>query len=170
MSFDQAGPRGGWSHDETLRLYGAHRVSLVRLAVLLVDDVPTAEDVVQDAFAGFRGRSRTLGDPDEALAYLRTAVLHTARSVRRRRAERGDPAGHEEHESVEPEDLTREQRALLAAARSLPDRQREVLVLQLWWDLDDLQVADVLRTSRSTVRRAAAEGLERVAALLEDAP
>jgi DNA-directed RNA polymerase specialized sigma24 family protein len=37
-------------------LFAAHRLSLVRLAVLLVDDLGTAEDVVQDAFAGFVGR------------------------------------------------------------------------------------------------------------------
>jgi len=45
-------------------LFAAHRLSLVRLAVLLVDDLGTAEDVVQDAFAGFVGRSRPLNDPD----------------------------------------------------------------------------------------------------------
>lgn len=31
-------------------LYHAHRLRMVRLAVLLVDDLSTAEDVVQDAF------------------------------------------------------------------------------------------------------------------------
>ncbi|MDT4957205.1 MAG: hypothetical protein QOD31_1004 [Pseudonocardiales bacterium] len=33
-------------------LYGAHRLQLVRMAILLVDDLGSAEDVVQDAFAG----------------------------------------------------------------------------------------------------------------------
>jgi DNA-directed RNA polymerase specialized sigma24 family protein len=42
-------------HDP-VALFAAHRLSLVRLAVLLVDDLGTAEDVVQDAFAGFVGR------------------------------------------------------------------------------------------------------------------
>ena len=39
--------------DGAVGLYAAHRLRLVRLAVLLVDDLQTAEDVVQDAFAAF---------------------------------------------------------------------------------------------------------------------
>ena len=37
---------------DVVGLYAAHRLALVRLAVLLVDDLPLAEDVVQDAFLG----------------------------------------------------------------------------------------------------------------------
>ncbi|GAB3879276.1 hypothetical protein GCM10027612_04810 [Microbispora bryophytorum subsp. camponoti] len=36
-------------------LYREHRVGLVRLAVLLVGDLETAEDVVQDVFARLQG-------------------------------------------------------------------------------------------------------------------
>ena len=47
-------------------LYMAHRLRLVRLAVLLVDDTETAEDVVQDVFARMQ-RSFRLDDTDKAL-------------------------------------------------------------------------------------------------------
>ncbi|MEN3533514.1 sigma factor [Microbispora sp. ZYX-F-249] len=63
-------------------LYREHRVGLVRLAVLLVGDLETAEDVVQDVFARLQGRR----PPDLTLAYLRTCVLNGSRSVLRRRA------------------------------------------------------------------------------------
>ena len=53
------------SHDP-VALFAAHRLSLVRLAVLLVDDLASAEDVVQDAFAGFVARRRPLDDPATA--------------------------------------------------------------------------------------------------------
>lgn len=170
MSFDRTAPQGGWSDDEAFRLYGAHRLGLVRLAVLLVDDVPTADDVVQDAFAGFLGRGRTLRDPDDALAFLRSEVVVVARSVRRKRAAQGyrappDPAPPP-GEPPSPRDLTEEQRHLLAAARTLPDRQREVLVLRCWLGLTDPQIAETLRTSDGAVRSAAARAIEAVASQL----
>lgn len=170
MSLDQADPPHGWSDDEAFRLYGAHRLGLVRLAVLLVDDVPTADDVVQDAFARFLGRSRTLLDPDDALAFLRSAVVEVARSVRRKRAAQGyvappDP-GPPPGEPPSPGDLTQEQRDALAAARTLPDRQREVLVLRCWVGLTDPQIAETLRTSDGSVRSAADRALDAVAARL----
>ena len=61
-----------------------HRLRLVRLAVLLVDDQETAEDVVHDVFARVQ-RGWRLEDPGKALAYLNRAVVNTARSVLRRR-------------------------------------------------------------------------------------
>ena len=67
-------------------LYAAHRLSLVRLAVLLVDDRASAEDVVQDAFAGLATHgSRPAATPTKALAYLRQAVVNRSRSALRRR-------------------------------------------------------------------------------------
>ena len=66
-------------------LYREHRMRLVRLAILLVDDPSTAEDVVQEAFAGLHRHWSSLRDEAAAVAYLRTAVVNGARSVLRRR-------------------------------------------------------------------------------------
>ena len=67
------------------------------MALLLVGDQPSAEDVVQDAFLGlFRGLSR-LNDPSRAVAYLRISVLNGCRSVLRARQRarlRGTTAGN----------------------------------------------------------------------------
>ncbi len=52
----------------------------------LVDDLPTAEDVVQDAFTAlFRRHGGTLAGLADPEAYLRTSVVNGARSVLRRR-------------------------------------------------------------------------------------
>ena len=58
---------------------------MVRLASLLVDDLATAEDVVQEAFAGLHRHWGELRDEAAALGYLRTAVVNGSRSVLRRR-------------------------------------------------------------------------------------
>ena len=67
------------------QLYAAHRLGLVRLALLLVDDLETAQDVVQDAFVALHARSLLRPAPDAAYAYLRTSVVNGARSALRRR-------------------------------------------------------------------------------------
>ena len=82
--------------DEAVALYAAHRLRLVRLVVLLVDDLHTAEDVVQDAFAAFLTRRAGLVDQQKALAYLHTSVLNGARDkLRRRRVARAYVPPHE---------------------------------------------------------------------------
>jgi hypothetical protein len=66
-------------------LYRTHRMRLVRLALLLVDEPATAEDVVQEAFTGLHRNWRNLRDAAAAVGYLRTAVVNGSRSVLRRR-------------------------------------------------------------------------------------
>src|SRR5690606_11327340 len=61
-------------------LYRQHRARMVRLAVLLVDDPATAEDVVQEAFTGLYRNWSGLRDAKAAVAYLRTAVVNSSRS------------------------------------------------------------------------------------------
>jgi hypothetical protein len=55
-------------------LFRAHGPALLRLALLLVGDQPSAEDVVQEAFIGLHKAS--LRNPDKALPYLRVAVVN----------------------------------------------------------------------------------------------
>jgi Sigma-70 region 2 len=66
-------------------LYRTHALGLVRLALLLVGDQGTAEDVVQDVFARLHSGGAKLRDPDKAVPYLRTSVLNGCRSVLRSR-------------------------------------------------------------------------------------
>ncbi|GDY53794.1 hypothetical protein SVIO_044170 [Streptomyces violaceusniger] len=81
------GGRGGGEPGPTLAdLYRARRLDMIRLAVFLVDDLHTAEDVVQDAFAAVcRRHGSKLDSLQDAHAYLHTAVVNAARSVLRRR-------------------------------------------------------------------------------------
>lgn len=166
MSTDRVESDGAWSTDETERLYGAHRLSLVRLAVLLLDDVPAADAVVQDAFATFLGHRRALSDPDEALAFLRARVLEGTRG--RRPADLpaqslsfDRPAGGDDDRAPTQAEL---RRVLLADVAALPDRQREVLVLRLWSQLPEMQICDVLDASAGAVRTADARALQSLAA------
>src|SRR6201993_2116817 len=78
--------RMAWSADRAVtELYAMHYRALVRLAALLVRDTPTAEEVVQDAFVAMHGGWQRLRDAENALAYLKQAVINRSRSVLRHR-------------------------------------------------------------------------------------
>ena len=154
-------------------LYRSHAIGLIRLALMLVGDRTTAEDVVQDSFLGlFRGWSR-LRDPEHALGYLRTSVVNGCRSVQRARKTawlRGEAREQQEPPvwSAEAAAMAGEdQREVLAAVARLPRRQREVLALRYYAGLGDGEIASVLRVSRGTVSSTASRALAALARQLQ---
>lgn len=150
-------------------LYRDHRVRLVRLAVLLVDDPATAEDVVQEAFAGLHRNWTGLRDEAAAVGYLRTAVVNGSRSVlRRRRTAREYVPPHQVNarsaESLAM--LSAEHQAVVDALATLPPRQREVLVLRYYGGLSEAEIADATGISRGTVKSTASRALDAVSHVL----
>ena len=143
-------------------LHREHYRSLVRLAAVLVDDVATCEELVQDAFVAVLTRHPALIGA-RLPAYLRSAVLNGARShLRRRRTrERVRPLGVVRVEgSAEAGALrTEEHEVVLAALRALPERQREVLALRYYLDLSEAEIAETLGIGAGTVKTHAARGL-----------
>lgn len=152
-------------------LYHAQRLAMVRLAVLLVDDRATAEDVVQDAFTAlYKRHGERLTDVDNALAYLRTAVVNAARSVLRRRRTARDYTPPHEADAPSAEErivLDEEHREVFAALSGLTARRREVLVLRYWGDLTEAQIAATLGISRGAVKSIASRALDSLEKILE---
>lgn len=152
-------------------LYAAHRMRLVRLAVLLVDDVQTAEDIVQDAFAGFVSRRTALTDPDKALGYLRTSVVNNARSALRRRK---TSRAYVPPRALPPDDpdrrvlLAEEHRQVFDALETLASRQREVLVLRYWSELSEAEIAQTLGISRGAVKSTASRALDALEKVMKE--
>ncbi len=62
-------------------LVSRHHGDLVRLATVMLRNRESAEDAVQDVFASVQARLDALVQPDEALPYLRAAVLNRCPSV-----------------------------------------------------------------------------------------
>jgi RNA polymerase sigma-70 factor (sigma-E family) len=171
----------GWLQDHAVgdlaadpgvaELYSRHYLRLVQLAVLLVRDVETAEDVVQDAFLAMREGWQRLRDPETAFAYLLQAVVNRSRSVLRHQAiaakDRQEAPPH--HPSAEHEALLLERSAVVAALRGLPERQREAVVLKYYGDLSEDQIAAVMNISRGAVKSHTARGMSVLRAALEQA-
>ena len=151
-------------------LYRAHALGLIRLAVVMLGDRGAAEDAVQEAFCGLYRRWHHLSDHGKALSYVRSSVINSCRTALRRRRRQacpdpsaGDPAG----ESAEAAALIGEEhRQVLAAIRRLPARQREVLVLRFYLDLDEAEIAASMRISRGTVKSTTSRALAALGRIL----
>src|ERR1700719_5067643 len=150
-----AATRTGWSADRAVtELYSMHYRALVRLAALLVRDTPTAEEVVQDAFVAMHGGWQRLRNAENALAYLRQAVVNRSRSVLRHRT-----VGDKNLQKAPPDMPSAEHGALVllersavvGALRGLPDRQREALVLRYYADFSEAEIATAMSISRGAV-------------------
>lgn len=140
--------------------------TMKRLAYLLGADDP--ENIAQESFVRLHAKWHTLTDEDKALPYLRSTVVNLSRSRLRhlrvvRRAPR-EPAGIEA--SAETEVLTRvEHRSLRSALAKLSGRQRQVLVLRYWLDLDQAEIAETLGIAIGTVKATTNQALTKLRTL-----
>jgi len=144
-------------------LYRVHRMRLIRLAILLVDEQPTAEDVVQEAFTGLYRNWGSLRDANAALGYLRTAVVNGSRSVLRRRKtarEYVPPHSTNARSAESLAMLSTEHQSVVDGLSTLPQRQREVLVLRYYGQLSEAEIAEITGISKGTVKSTASRALD----------
>jgi RNA polymerase sigma-70 factor (sigma-E family) len=156
---------------EVTALYAEHALGLVRLAVLLVGDRASAEDVVQDAFLGLYRRWERLTDTSTPVAYLRVSVLNGCRTALRRRSRARSVGNLTERPADSAEAvalLSEEQRAVAGALRRLPERQREALVLRYYLDLSEADIAAAMGISRGTVKSTTSRALATVGRTLRE--
>jgi RNA polymerase sigma-70 factor (sigma-E family) len=159
-SADRASPisaaNAGWDADRAVSaLYSVHYKSLVRLAAMLLGDVPTAEDLVQDSFVALHTAWRRLADGDRALSYLRQSVVYRCRAAQRQRlvTHKAAPGITPGIPAAVPEQATLAgHSAIISALQTLPARQREVLVLRYYADLPEAQIATTMGISTSAVK------------------
>ena len=151
-------------------LFSSYHRQLVGFAILLVDDLATAEDIVQDAFLALHRRWSWMRDPQAAYEYLRMSVLNGSRSQLRRRRVRSiryarPAAPAASAESVAFDHAEHDEVAVQLA--TLPTRQREVLVLRYYLDQTEAEIARTLSISPGSVKQHAARGLAALTARLE---
>ena len=170
-AFLPSGSGREWSADRAVtELYSLHYRYLVRLAAILVRDIPTAEEVVQDSFVAMHDGWQRLKDTEKALAYLRQAVVNRSRSVLRHRmvVEKNLQNAPPDMPSAEHGAfILLERSAVVAALRDLPERQREAIVLRYYADLSEADIAATMRISRGAVKSHTARGMAALRTALE---
>lgn len=137
----------------------ARTAALLRFGQLVCADTHTAEDLVQGALAAaFRARRHL--DPAGVEAYVRRSVVNAQASRWRRLLQREQIAEQvPEREQAGAADAVGDRLWAVQALRQLPPRQRAVLVLRYFYDLDEAAIAAELGVSRGTVKSQASKAL-----------
>jgi RNA polymerase sigma-70 factor (sigma-E family) len=142
----------------------ARQMALQRTAWLLTSDWALAQDLVQTALARswpYWGRIRRSDDPE---IYVRRVMVNTWATWRRRRWRAEQPAG-ELADQPAAGDLAGEVATRLAVRSvlaALTDRQRAVVVLRLFDDLSESQVAQILGCAVGTVKATMSQAMTRL--------
>lgn len=140
----------------------ARSSQLLRTAYLLTRDWGLAEDLLQTALTKAWSSWDRIGDEPEP--YVRRIIVNAFSSAWRRKwrgeiphGELPDTGAHAGHaEAITDRD------ALWQALGRLPHRQRAVVVLRFYEDLDEAGVADVLGISVGTVKSQTSKAMARL--------
>jgi len=156
------------SIDALQRIYEKYRDYLLTLAMALLSDAATAEDVVHDVFVAFAQSGSTFRVHGSLRAYLATCVANRVRDrmrVRKRQRRMADemPSWESDFDPPDGRLLSDERSRLVARALArLPDEQREVIALHLNGQLKLHEIARLQKVPLTTVRGRYRHGIERL--------
>lgn len=157
---------------ELERVYFSHFDVLVRSARILVDDLSSANDVVQEAFV-----KALIAQPkfenNDALAYMKTAVMNQARSTLRKRGVSRKHLSVVQVEDAnvaekENDELSIDAQVIKVALSKLSDRQRECVMLSHTFSMTHKEIALQLKISEGSVKQHLSRGLKNLSESLKD--
>jgi RNA polymerase sigma-70 factor (ECF subfamily) len=175
MGIDPAQARPSGNADEWTPWLVEHGPALLLLARQWMSSRPDAEDVVQEGFLRFwRSRHRA----DDPVAYLYACIKRCAMEWHRagcRRSRREEAAARNEvsgSQGLFLQRLEQDERrvAIETAMQSLPEAQREVLVMKIWGKLSFPQIARILAIPSNTAASRYRYALERLRLQLAKEP
>lgn len=146
--------------------YGATARRVVRHAYALTGNIADAQDVAQEAFARAWQRWDSVRSCDSPEAWVRRVATNLA--TNRYRRDRTARAAARELLARDVPEISPDTVALVAALRTLPERQRVVLVLHYLADLPVSQIAAELRCPAGSVKGWLARGRDALQAKLRD--
>lgn len=143
--------------DDLGQIYRRHRQGLFTLALSVTGNAEQAEDAVHDAVARLCRRERL--DVDDPAAYLFRSVRNAALDqVRKRRTRLRSAESIFEHTLADPDrqDATPVERQEIAdriqqALQTLPEIQRQIVIMKIYGELTFRQIAQALDQPLSTV-------------------
>ena len=156
------------SDEDFAELVQASWPALYRTAYLLVGDHGLAEDLVQTSLAKTYAAWSRVREPAAAHGYARTVLVNTATSWFRTRSWRAERPVEHLPETAHETDLS-DRPALMDALAALPPRQRAVVVLRYFEDLDVATTARALGCAEGTVKSQTSDALSTLRRLLGDA-
>ena len=161
-------PEGGIAFEEYFR---TRRDAVRRTAYLLCGDWHRADDHAQAVFVALHRHWRRIRDKSALDAWMRRALVRPVVDESRRpwRRERSTAEPDDRRAVPAAADAVATRHVLVDGLRSVPPRQRAVLVLRFLEGLDVAAAAAALGCSEGTVKSQTAAGLAALRAALGDA-
>jgi len=161
------------SKDALRRIYEKYKGDLLKLAVLLGNDVNSAEDVVHDVFVNFAGSAAKIRPVGNLKGYLMSCVanrIHNVRRGSRRRRESNldetAPAGSRQDSPEQWAILSEEMRLVSEAMGRIPYEQCEVITLHIHGGMTFREIAGIQETSINTIQGRYRYGMEKLRSVL----
>lgn len=158
----------GNAEETMLRLMDSYGAMLQNLCVMTLGDNALAQDAVQETFLKAYRCLTKLDDVHSERAWLIRVAVNTCRDIQRSAWMR-----HTDRrvlldtlpETAAP--ASREDSCVLDAVRSLPVKERQVILMRYWQNLSVDETAEALGLSRATVYRRLAKAQKRLKNLVE---
>ena len=156
-------------HDAFAALIGAASTRLYALACLILRDSDRGEDAAQDAFIRAWRELPRLRDPERFDAWLRRLVVNSCYDESRRTKRRAEVTLRSvgERSVTDTSMAFAESDRVERAFRRLPLDQRSVLVLQHYFSLSHVEIAETLALPLGTVKSRVRYGIAAMRAALE---
>lgn len=152
------------------RSFAASRMrDLRRTAYLLCGDWHHADDVTQNVLTKLYANWNKIQERERVDSYVRTILVRATFERRRRFWWRRELASAQPPEvPIDGDNHVEDRVVLLEALGKMPPRQRAVVVLRFWEDLDVADTAATLGCTEGTVKSQTARGLTTLRTLLAD--
>ena len=154
-------------------LYSGFLPILLKVALNVVHDMETAEEICQEAFIRLFERKIPFSKEEEVRFWLIRVVKNLSLNVFRKR--KNEAAAVEKlqqiHRSAAPSaeelfSVEEEKRRFREAVDSLPDKWKEVLILKEFGEMNYKEIAKTLRISESNVKVRVFRAKEKLAEIL----
>ena len=161
------------SNESLCRIYQKYKKDLLRLAIILLNDIGDAEDIVHDVFVSFAQSADKLKLRGNLKSYLLTCVANRAKNrnqgLQRQRTVRLDDAEQVVSDVERPDEwmiCSEELRQWSDILAKLPFEQREVVILHLRAGIKFGQIAKLQGISVNTVKGRYRYGLNKLRSIL----
>jgi len=165
------------SRNALARVYEKYRKDLLILAIALLDDTSSAEDVVHDVFLCFVQTVKKFKLTGSLKGYLLTCVANRARNRNKAKSAFGGPIltnsglpaapGDGQDEPSDSIVCTEELQQLRQAMAQLPYEQREVILLHLHSGMTFRTIARQQGISANTIKSRYRYGLDKLRLILD---
>ena len=152
------------ANDEFRRLIETHQRMVFSLALRIIGDYATAEEVAQDVFLELHRSGERLASEDHVRFWLRRTAKHRAIDALRRKAIRPEAAAdewiEEEHVNADASTISASAQARLESLlRTLPESLRVAIVLRYQEEMLPDEIAMLLGQSVASVKSQLHRGL-----------